>query len=230
MDAEDLSDEQIDQLLRSAEARLSDHALQDNVTSISNARVRQATVLVRHDGLRLDSGTIIKPYVTMNGDVAKADAHRLLDDHERQLSNKIRRIEDPVTIKKMTIEFRKETVGSDWFNLPRTRLTPGLKRDLQLLKMRSVLDPKRHYKKDNGSAKTPEFSEVGTIVEGPTEFFSARIQNRDRKRTMVEELMVGEASSGRFKSKYNEVQSAKTSGKKAHYKVLKAKRNRGIRS
>lgn len=123
---------------------------------------------------------------------------------------------------------QKETAGSDWFNLPRTNLTPDRKRDLKLLKMRSVLDPKRHYKKDNESAKAPEFSQVGTIVEDPTEFFSARLQNKDRKRTLVEEVMVGEASSGRFKSKYNEVQLAKTSGKKSHYKALKAKRNRAF--
>ena len=96
--------------------------------------------------------------------------------------------------------------------------------------MRSVLNPKRHYKKDNGSALAPEFSQVGTIVEGPTEFFSARVQNRDRTRTLMEEVMVGEAPSGRFKSKYNELQSDKTSGKKAHYKALKAKRTRGVRS
>ena len=96
--------------------------------------------------------------------------------------------------------------------------------------MRSVLDPKRHYKKDKGLAKAPEFSHVGTIVEHPTEFFSARLENKDRKRTLVEEVMVGEASSGRFKSKYNEVQLAKTSGKKAHYKALKAKRSRVLRS
>ena len=38
---------------------------------------------------------------------------------------------------------KKATSGSEWYNLPRTSLTPELKRDLQLLKMRSVLDPKR---------------------------------------------------------------------------------------
>ena len=95
--------------------------------------------------------------------------------------------------------------------------------------MRSVLDPKRHYKKENGKALAPEFSQVGTIIEGPTEFYSARIQNKDRKQTLAEEIMVGESYTGRFNSKYDKVQSAKTSGKKAHYKALKAKRSRSIR-
>ena len=93
--------------------------------------------------------------------------------------------------------------------------------------MRSVLDPKRHYKKENGKAQGPEFFQVGTILQGPTEFFSSRLLNRDRKRTFVDEVLAGEKSSGRFKSKYNDVQSGKTSGKKAYYKKLMEQRSRG---
>lgn len=68
---------------------------------------------------------------------------------------------------------------------------------------------------------------MGTIIEGPTEFFSARLSNKDRKRTFVEEVLAGENASGRFRSKYGEIQAAKTSGKKAHYKNMKAKRGSG---
>ena len=123
---------------------------------------------------------------------------------------------------------KKATAGSDWFNLPRTDLTPELKRDLQLLKMRNVLDPKRHYKKENGKTNAPEFSQVGTIIEGPTEFYSSRIPNRERKKTFVDEILAAEESNGRFKRKYGDIQSSKTSGKKAHYKKLKESRSRGI--
>ena len=123
---------------------------------------------------------------------------------------------------------KKATAGSDWFNLPRTDLTPELKRDLQLLKMRNVLDPKRHYKKENAKTNAPEFSQVGTIIEGPTEFYSCRIPNRERKNTFVDEVLAAEESTGRFKRKYGDIQSSKTSGKKAHYKKLKENRSRGI--
>ena len=94
--------------------------------------------------------------------------------------------------------------------------------------MRDVLDPKRHYKKEGSKPQIPEYSQVGTIIEGPTEYFSARLSNRDRKRTLVEEVLAGERTSGRFKSKYNEIQEAKTSGKKAHYKKMKAMRSKGF--
>lgn len=105
-------------------------------------------------------------------------------------------------------------------------MTPELKRDLQLLRMRSVLDPKRHYKKDSKKDNVPEYSQVGTVIEGPTEYFTARLTNKERKRTLTEDVLEGEKRSQRFKSKYSDIQSAKTSGKKAHYKALKAQRSR----
>lgn len=94
--------------------------------------------------------------------------------------------------------------------------------------MRNVLDPKRHYKKDNAKNNAPEFSQVGTIIEGPTEFYSSRIPNRERKKTFVDEVLAAEESTGRFKRKYGDIQSSKTSGKKAHYRKLKENRSRGI--
>ncbi|KAI0191153.1 rRNA-processing protein FCF2 [Xylaria flabelliformis] len=117
----------------------------------------------------------------------------------------------------------KADAGPQWFNLPATDLTPELRRDLQLLKMRDVLDPKRHYKKDTTRA-IPEFSQVGTIMPGPTDYFSARMTKKDRKRTLLEDVLATEDTTRRFKSKYGEIQAAKTSGKKGHYKKMMQKR------
>lgn len=128
----------------------------------------------------------------------------------------------------VTSQKKKATAGAEWYNLPRTQMTPELQRDLQLLKMRNVLDPHRHYRKDNGKMKAPEYSQVGTIVEGPTEFFSGRIENKKRKKTFVEEVLAGEQETGRFKKKFGELQDRKGSGKKAFYKALKAKRKHGV--
>ena len=92
--------------------------------------------------------------------------------------------------------------------------------------MRSVLDPHRHYKKASSKSKVPEFSQTGTVIEGPTEFYSARINRKDRAKNFVDEAMATEQDSGRFKRKYSEIQDQKTSGKKAHYKALMKKRKR----
>jgi hypothetical protein len=82
-------------------------------------------------------------------------------------------------------------------------------------------------KKDKSASKIPEFSQVGTIIEGPTEYFSGRLSNKERKQTFVEEVLAREKSEGRFKAKYNDIQAAKTSGKKAHFKKMKDLRRGG---
>ena len=92
--------------------------------------------------------------------------------------------------------------------------------------MRNVLDPHRHYKKNTRRGKVPTFSQIGTVIEGPTEWYSGRINRKDRSKNFVEEEMRNEQETGRFKSKYNEIQAAKTSGKRAHYKKVVAKRKR----
>jgi hypothetical protein len=122
------------------------------------------------------------------------------------------------------IQVKKTTAGPNWYDIPKTDLTPELKRDLQLIRLRSVLDPKRHYKKDGNRNQFPEFSQVGTIIEGPTEFFSARIPNKDRKTTFVGDILATETSTNQYKFMYNNIQKAKVSGKMAHYKKVKSRR------
>ena len=110
--------------------------------------------------------------------------------------------------------------------MPKTVVTDQLKRDLQLLEMRSVLDPHRHYKKESRKGKVPIFSQLGTVIEGPTEWYSSRLNKKDRSKNFVEEALATEQDSGRFKRKYGEIQDKKTSGKKTHYKKLMAKRGK----
>lgn len=112
--------------------------------------------------------------------------------------------------------------------MPRTNMSSELKSDLKLLKLRNVLDPHRHYRSDNTRALTPKFSQIGQIIEGPTEYFSSRLPSKERKRTFVEEVLANEKLTGRFRKKYNEIQASKTSGKKAYYRNLKGKRSGDI--
>ena len=42
---------------------------------------------------------------------------------------------------------RECTAGDEWFNLPATPITSELRNDLKVLRMRSAIDPQRHYKK-----------------------------------------------------------------------------------
>jgi hypothetical protein len=116
---------------------------------------------------------------------------------------------------------------STHYDLPKTKLDPQMKRDLQLLSMRAVLDPKRMYKKQ-GKFKIPDYSQVGTIIEGPTEFFSSRLTKAERNGTFVGEALKSESESGRFKRKYEELQKKKQSGKKGFYRSLMTKRRKFV--
>ncbi|KAL1960014.1 hypothetical protein VTO42DRAFT_682 [Malbranchea cinnamomea] len=217
-----LSDEQIQALLQEAETRL-----RGSTTSEDSDKqvVSLDAVSESYTGPkipRLNSDKTLKPYVREVNGVATIDKAKTVPEKIKKLSETIRTVEKQEPKKSK----EKPTAGPQWFHLPKTVMTPELKRDLQILRMRSVLDPKRHYKKESGKAKPPAYSQVGTIIEGPTEFFSARIPKKERKKTFVEEVLAVEAEHGRFKRKYGEIQAAKTSGKKAYYKAKQAKRAR----
>ncbi|KAH6920701.1 hypothetical protein HPB50_028311 [Hyalomma asiaticum] len=85
-------------------------------------------------------------------------------------------------------EERSKTKGPAWFGLPAPEMTDELKHDLEVLRMRHVLDPKRFYKK-NDLKDLPKYFQVGTVMDSPADFYHARVPKKDRKRTMVEELL-----------------------------------------
>ncbi|KAK5166173.1 dTDP-fucopyranose mutase [Saxophila tyrrhenica] len=208
---DDLTDEQIESLLARATERIK--AKRANPQDVMKLDEKG-----QHRLPKLD-----KDYLARTTELAT------LNETPKHTSTGLRKVENPQLVKQQKAEQKKATAGGNWFDMPATNLTPELKRDLQLIKMRGVLDPHRHYKKDGGKMKPPEYSQVGTIVEGPTEFFSGRIENKQRKKTFVEEVLAGEQETGRFKRKYGELQTKKTSGKKAYYNALKEKRRGGVK-
>ncbi|XP_008290827.1 deoxynucleotidyltransferase terminal-interacting protein 2 [Stegastes partitus] len=83
---------------------------------------------------------------------------------------------------------REKTTGDGWFNMKAPEMTQELKGDLQVLKMRGSMDPKRFYKKNDRDG-FPKYFQVGTVVDNPVDFYHSRIPKKERKRTMVEELL-----------------------------------------
>ncbi|CAG8540898.1 6988_t:CDS:2, partial [Scutellospora calospora] len=102
-------------------------------------------------------------------------------------------------------KLREATTGPGWFDMPKPELTTEIKRDLQVIKLRNVLDPKRFYKKDN-SKGIPKYFQIGTVIEGPTEFYSSRLPRKERKQTIVDELMADEQAKQYYKRKFLEIQ------------------------
>jgi hypothetical protein len=72
--------------------------------------------------------------------------------------------------------------------MPAARMDDGMKTELRLLQLRGAYDPKRFYKSFDRS-KFPKYFQMGTVVEGPTDFYGGRLTNAERKSTLTEQLL-----------------------------------------
>ncbi|KAK2465216.1 hypothetical protein APHAL10511_002570 [Amanita phalloides] len=132
--------------------------------------------------------------------------------------------------KRQKKELKKKTAGPGWFDLPAPSEAelPRLYREVEALRLRNQLDPKRFYRKDEGEGKgikgLPKYFAIGTIIPSTTPFGTASADNlpkSHRKRTMIDEL-VDDAEARRYaKKKFNELQAVRESKGK---KTLAAKR------
>lgn len=96
---------------------------------------------------------------------------------------------DPSKLNKLLRKQVKDTASTAWFDMPAPTVTPELKKDLQLLKLRGAIDPKRHYKKDSKSKALPKYFQVGTVVESVTDYYSGRMTKKERKPSLADELL-----------------------------------------
>ncbi|KAL0960614.1 hypothetical protein HGRIS_005646 [Hohenbuehelia grisea] len=111
-----------------------------------------------------------------------------------------------------------QTAGPDWFDLPAPAEAdlPRLYREVEALRLRNQLDPKRFYRKDEGEGKgikgLPKYFAIGTILPSKTPFGTPSGDNltrSQRKRTLVEEL-VDDAEARRYaKKKFEDLQQVR---------------------
>ncbi|XP_071879055.1 deoxynucleotidyltransferase terminal-interacting protein 2 [Bombus fervidus] len=110
---------------------------------------------------------------------------------------------------------RAKTKGEGWFNMPAPELTPEVMHDLQVIRMRSVLDPKHFYKK-NDLKTIPKYFQIGKVMDSHLDYYSGRLTKKERKKTIVDELMADAEFSKFNKRKYKEIIDEK---KQLHYKA-----------
>jgi NADPH-dependent curcumin reductase CurA len=108
---------------------------------------------------------------------------------------------------------RSQTKGADWFDMPATELTEENKMDLELLQIRNSLDPNIHYRR-NDRAVLPKYFQIGKIVDNQADFYSSRMTKKERKRTMVEELMQDHTLLLKHKKKYDQIRTKKAIAKR----------------
>ncbi|KAI9023842.1 Fcf2 pre-rRNA processing-domain-containing protein [Phycomyces nitens] len=229
-DSEESEDEDLDILLNKAKTALEAQKLQEENEESEEAVIKRLNLS------RLDAGVSVKDslYITQEHRrahlnkasvslVDATDADKTDKEKEALVVLKSNKPEEAQLTKRERQKLREKTTGKGWFDMERPEITEEIKRDLQIIKMRHVLDRKRHYKK-MGKNYNPKFFQVGTIIEGPTEFFSSRILKKDRKQTLVDELLADEQSKQYFKRKFDETQERTNNGGKKHFKKLKQKR------
>ncbi|XP_063817815.1 deoxynucleotidyltransferase terminal-interacting protein 2 isoform X2 [Pseudophryne corroboree] len=122
--------------------------------------------------------------------------------------------------KKQRKEEREKTTGCGWFDMKAPEMTAELKNDLKALKMRSAMDPKHFYKKNDRDG-FPKYFQVGTVVDNPVDYYHSRIPKKQRKRTIVEELLADSEFRRYNKKKYQEIiaeKAARAEGKKKRKK------------
>ena len=115
--------------------------------------------------------------------------------------------------KKERKEQKKQTAGKDWFDMPATELTEEKQRDLELLQMRSSLDSTAFYNK-NDRQVLPKYFQVGKIVESKADFYSGRLTKKERKRTLLDEMMTDYKTLEKTKKKFDEIRTRKAKLKK----------------
>jgi hypothetical protein len=101
------------------------------------------------------------------------------------------------------------TAGSSWFDMRPTPMTKQLAHDLQVLKSRAVLDPKRFYKKtetDNQKNQSMVL-QVGTVVAGPMEGSTQRLTKAQTKATLADQILAHESKY--VMNKYKSMQQEK---------------------
>ncbi|KAF8322457.1 Fcf2-domain-containing protein [Clavulina sp. PMI_390] len=128
------------------------------------------------------------------------------------------------------------TAGPGWFDLPAPPASelPRLAREVEALRLRNSLDPKRFYRKeDTRAGPLPKHFALGHIVaEGGAFEGGGGGRGRDdlpraaRKRTIVDELMADDEARTYAKRKFAELQSVRDERGRGTYRRKFAKRQK----
>lgn len=103
---DDLTDEQIEQLLANAAARLQQQDVSNDITKRNDCSTFNFP--------KLSVGKLEQPYISTKGHVSTVDGKRLLEEKQRRQADRTRKVEDPVTTKKMALEVSPHVRSTAW--------------------------------------------------------------------------------------------------------------------
>lgn len=136
------------------------------------------------------------------GDVLENAKQQRLDD---AIQNAIL---NPLKIKPVEKKEKVETAGSNWYNIPKAKLSEEDKRDWDLLRMRSVLT-KGGVNAVELPEKPPEFLQFGVVQDNPIEGNRGRVAKRLRAPTIAESLAKDEQFHDFMEKNYEKLEKKK---------------------
>jgi len=180
--------------------------LEDTYITVDESNCGQRKILDLYSSLTNDKNSIFKHSV-IQADFATKES--VPQEKTKKQQQKERRKE------------RKQTMGKKWYHMRAPEMTDDIKRDLEVLQMRNVLDPKRFYK-HNDRKTLPKYFQMGTIMENSADYYSSRLTKKQRKQTLVDELLADAEFKNFQKRKYNEIQAKQRAT--GHFRKKKRKK------
>ncbi|PNH03485.1 Deoxynucleotidyltransferase terminal-interacting protein 2 [Tetrabaena socialis] len=110
-----------------------------------------------------------------------------------------------------------------WHQLPATKITPEIKQELRLLRLRGAYDPKRFYKSFD-ETKFPKHFQIGTVLDNPQDYYSSRLASRERGASITQELLADPAVGRSRKKRYARLQTDATKYQKVKKRKTDLKR------
>ncbi|CAK4257469.1 unnamed protein product [Aphanomyces euteiches] len=178
-----------------------------------NSGVRQRDLYLNLQGKNCSKGAQLVPERKIVEELkafAKTQASTKLQDHNNAAAHGTKP------------DSGRNRMSGKWFNMVSNEMNAEAKRDIQLIKMRNYLDPKRFYKSsDHRKSNMPKVFQVGTVIEGAAEFKSARLSRKERHQTFTEEILHDQQIRNYTKRKFNDIQATRANSKKSSKKSRK---------
>ncbi|KAI0081578.1 Fcf2-domain-containing protein [Panus rudis PR-1116 ss-1] len=233
---DEITPEQLEQLLEQARKNAASKARQDTFAAGDevirlNENGEGEDDITRKPLPTLEPGSLPQPYIEV-GSSKKPRAAKLHDIDSEQAEKvaskkklpelpapppELNKDGKPLTKKELKA-LRKKNRKLGWAELPTPSEAdlPRLYREVEAMRLRNQLDPKRFYKKEPGEGKglkgLPKQFAIGTIIAEPTPFGTPSGDNLPkslRKRTLVDELVDDAEAKSYAKKKFKELQTVR---------------------
>ena len=135
---------------------------------------------------------------------------------------------DKTKVRREMKKMERKTAGKGWFDMKAVEYTPELRREMRMLKLRGAYDPKRFYKTAD-TTRLPTHFQIGTVVGGAADFYSARLAKKDQKRSLAEEILHDKDIERVRKNRFAKIQekNAGNMGRKAKRRLGGRDRGKG---